>query len=262
MKFIKNNTITIIITLSTIILAGVAIFTAVRLYQLRSQGTSVSKAWDCSKYTFSVSKSGKVTVVNNSSRSESSQQAKVKINGTEVQTVNVPALAKGQSADLGTVTVPANGVFTWEVKGTKDCQGSGQYTDEGGGGACTSLSFSLTTPTGTPTSTPTGTPTGSPTSSPTGSPTSSPTGSPTTAPTGTPTTAPTSTPTATATSTPGPGATDTPRPTATATTKSIAAAPTSTPTQEKLPEAGLSLPTLTGIGAGILLILGALLLAL
>ena len=104
--------------------------------------------------------------------------------------------------------------------------------------ACTALAFTLgQTPTPTPTPTPTATPTASPTATPTG------TASPTVTPTATPTTPP--------------GATATP------TTPPVAQA-TATPTeaQAALPNAGVSLPTIFGIGLGTLLLIGAILLAL
>lgn len=89
--------------------------------------------------------------------------------------------------------------------------------------ACQALAFTLgQTPTPTPTATPTATPTGTP--------------------------GVTSTPTPVSTATPGPTATP------------IAAA---TPTGEPaLPSAGISFPTIFGVGLGTILLIGALLLAL
>lgn len=86
-------------------------------------------AWDCSKYTFNVSQTGQVTVVNTSSRNEPSQTADVFINNVKVSTVNVPALpAYGVTPTvLGTVTVPS-GAFSWKVDGSRDCLNSGQHT--------------------------------------------------------------------------------------------------------------------------------------
>lgn len=98
--------------------------------------------------------------------------------------------------------------------------------------ACTALSFTLTTP---PPTTPPPT-TAPPTTAP---PTTAP---PTTAP---PTTAP-----------PVGGPTATPKPTATKT-------PTPEPTEEPaLPDAGTSWPTIIGAGAGVLILVFSLLLAL
>lgn len=151
----KNKFVTIGIIIATLVLAGVAVFTAVRLYQLRQ----------------------------------------------EVVAPTAPtSKPKAQEAPK----------------------------------ACTSLAFTLST------STPTPTPTVSPTVTPT------PTGIPTSTPTGTPGVTPTPTPVSTAT----PGPTSTP----------IAGA---TPTQEAaLPDAGISFPTIFGIGLGTILLIGALLLAL
>ena len=148
----KNKIATIGIIIATLVLAGVAVFTAVRLYQLRQEAVAP--------------------------------------------------------------TAPTS-------------KPKAQETPK----ACTSLAFNLSgTPTPTPTATPTATPTGSPTATPTGTPGA------------------TSTPTPVSTATPGP--TSTP----------IAGA---TPTEEPaLPDAGISFPTIFGIGLGIILLIGALLLAL
>ncbi|OGM22730.1 hypothetical protein A2961_03095 [Candidatus Woesebacteria bacterium RIFCSPLOWO2_01_FULL_39_21] len=110
-------------------------------------------------------------------------------------------------------------------------------------GSCTKLTFTIATPTptGTSTSSPTATPTGTPTSTPTDTPTSTPTGSST----ATPTSSSTSTPTSSSTSTPS------------------TSAPSQSPTsQPELPQAGVGLPTLVGIGLGGLLLIFAIALVL
>src|SRR3989344_1535453 len=127
---LKGKIATGLVVVATIILAGVAIFTALRLYQLRQESVSPTTpesepaAWDCNKYTFSVSGAGVVTVNNTSSRSEPPQQAQVYINNNLTDTFNVPALQQGQNATLGTVKVPS-GTFSWRVVGTLDCSSSG-----------------------------------------------------------------------------------------------------------------------------------------
>ena len=87
-------------------------------------------AWDCSKYTFNVTSTGDVTVLNSSSKSESSQTADVYINNAKVSTVNIPALAAYgvTPTKVGTVSVPSSGVFSWRVDGSKDCENTGNYT--------------------------------------------------------------------------------------------------------------------------------------
>ncbi|OGM05169.1 hypothetical protein A2715_03365 [Candidatus Woesebacteria bacterium RIFCSPHIGHO2_01_FULL_39_32] len=243
----KGKVVTALVVIATVILAGVAIFTAVRLYQLRREPVaptapeSEPAAWDCSKYTFSVSGTGVVSVNNQSTRNEPSQQAKVYINGNLVNTFDVPALPMGQSATLGTVQVPT-GSFNWRVVGTQDCQSSG--TSSGGPVACESLAFSLTENSPTPTITGTVTPSLTPTSTPTGTP------SPTLPPDVTATPTPTNPPGATSTSTPTP------------TQGGGIAAASPTPGGAALPDAGISTPTLLALTVGILMLIGALLLAL
>jgi len=241
--FFKGKVVTALVVISTVILAGVAIFTAIRLYQLRRESVtpaapeSKPAAWDCSKYTFSVSGTGVVTVNNQSTKDETLQQAKVYINENPVATLNVPAVPKGQSATLGTVQVPS-GSFNWRVVGTKDCQNSG--TSSGGPVACQSLTFTLTQNSPTPTVTSALTPTQTPTT--TLSPTEPPIGG--TSPT------PTTPSSATSTSTPTP------------TQSGGIAAASPTPGGSALPDAGISTPTLLALALGTLLIIGALLLAL
>ncbi|MBU0998507.1 hypothetical protein KJ570_03200 [Patescibacteria group bacterium] len=147
-KILKSKFGTILIILSTLVLAGIAVFTAIRLYNLRQE--AVAPTAPTSK----------------------------------------PAAAETKSCDL--------------------------------------LTLNLTTP--TPTGTPTPTPTDTPTPTPTGTSTATPTGTPTPTPTGTSTATPTSTATTTA--------------------------------QAELPEAGTSLPTILGLGAGGILLLISFLLVL
>jgi len=109
--------------------------------------------------------------------------------------------------------------------------------------ACTELAFALATP--LPTKTPKATPTQTP----------KPTTTPTITPNPTPTPTATSTPVATQTPTASPSPSPTP-------TLMSQASLTPKPTTAALPEAGVGMPTIFGIGLGLLLILGAVLLAI
>lgn len=97
------------------------------IYAFRNYQAGSASAWDCGKYNFNVDKNGTVTVQNGSSRNEPGQQARVFVNGTQVETFNVPALAPGQGATLGNVSVPSNQSYTWRVDGTVDCEDSGGH---------------------------------------------------------------------------------------------------------------------------------------
>lgn len=171
---LKGKLATILVIVSTVILAGVAVFTASKLYQLRQESISPLSpesqpfAWDCSRYIFSVSSSGIVTASNQSTRDEPAQQARVYINNVIVDTLAVPALPRGQSASIGTVQVPQGG-FTWKVEGTDDCQNSGTSA-----AACNALVFTLTKDslTSTPTVKSTATPTSLASTTPTDNATS------------------------------------------------------------------------------------------
>ena len=258
--FIKSKLVTSLIVVATVILAGVAIFTAVRLYQLRNESISLtgpeeSKAWDCSQYTFDVNSSGQVTATNNSSRNEPPQQARVYINEQLVTTLDVPALTQGQNSTLGQVSVP-RGTFNWRVAGTVDCVSAGSSGEAPK--ACTSLAFNFTEPSSTPTATATptasATPTGSPTNTPTGTITITP--STTITPTEPPGDEPSSTPTSGNTSTPTNTSTLTP------TTGGDVSAVSPSPDGSILPDAGVPTPTIIAGLFGIALILFALILAL
>ena len=272
--FLKGKFATALVVTATVILAGVAIFTALRLYQLRQQPVSPNApasnplAWDCSRYVFNVSSNGTVTADNKSTRDEPAQQAKVFINGSLVTTLNVPALPQGQSATLGTVQVPST-AFTWTVQGTRDCSTSGSMAK-----SCQLLAFTLVqnSPTITPTNIPGASPTNSPTPTLTSTPTpttppgvtltSTPTVTPTDRPLGgtspTPTTPPGVTLTATPTNVPGASATNSPTPTNSGSVSAVSP----TPGGSTLPDAGGSTVTFVTFGLGIILVTFAMLLAM
>jgi len=95
------------------------------VFLVRRQQFTQSFAWECSLYGFNLDKNGTVTVLNGSGRSEPIQEARVLINGSLVDTFDVPALAPGEGATLGTVSIPSGGSYTWAIEGTKDCRNSG-----------------------------------------------------------------------------------------------------------------------------------------
>ncbi len=196
-------------------------------YLVQRQSFNQSYAWNCTQYVFNVSQDGIVTVDNNSTRNEPAQNAQVYINETLAATLTVPALTSGANATLGSVDVPLDAGFTWRVEGSLDCEDSGAYTLE-----------NSPTPNVTHIVSVTPTPTVSTTVSPTISPTVSVTASP--SPTGSvsPTVSPTNSPTPTSVSGSAQG------------------------TGDALADAGVSLPTILGLGLGILLIAGALILAI
>lgn len=269
-EFLKEKLPTIAIITFTVILGGIAVFTAFRLYQLRQEPVAPtapeeSFAWDCSKYNFNVNSSGLVTVQNDSTRNEPPQKAAVKIDGAQVAEFDVPALSPGQGATLGNVFVPTR-PFNWQVIGTVDCQDSGQASPVI---SCEQLTFSINEPEETPTPTGASTPTSTPiptstlTPTPTGTTTPNPTATPTDTPRGgsDPTPTPTNTyiPTPTVTSAPG-TITQTPTPT---TTYIAQASPTpkvpriaqASPTQELLPAAGISYPTYLLVSGALIILL-------
>ncbi len=108
-----------VLLLITGLVSGVVLINQQQLFQ--------QKAWDCTKYHFVMTQTGKISAVNDSNRVEPLQKADVFINNQKVTTVNVPQLAAGQSAVVGQVTVPSNGAFNWQVKGLSDCSSAGSF---------------------------------------------------------------------------------------------------------------------------------------
>lgn len=108
-------------------IVGLVAATVIGVIAVGSNRLKQSSAWDCQNYVFAVSPSGEVTATNGSSHNEPLQKAEVKINGSTVQTFDVPALAAGEHATLGTVNLPSDS-YTWEVIGSLDCQNAGNVT--------------------------------------------------------------------------------------------------------------------------------------
>lgn len=147
-------------------IVGLVAATVIGVVAVGSSRLGQSQAWDCEKYNFNVTQEGVVTIVNGSTRNEPIQKAEIKINGTLVATLDVPALTPGQTATLGNVAVPTNGNFTWEVKGTLDCLDGGSYA-----------STTSPTPSPSPSPTPSGSPSPTPSSPPGGTTTTAHCGS-------------------------------------------------------------------------------------
>jgi hypothetical protein len=120
----KGSRKAVIAIIASLLILTTGIITGVIL--LRKPSFTIPKAWDCSQYTFNVSQLGEVTVINSSADNTLLQSAEVYIDSVLVETFDVPALISGNSATLGTVSVPGE-QFQWEVIGTEDCENSGSY---------------------------------------------------------------------------------------------------------------------------------------
>lgn len=266
MKAIKDNATTILVVFATVLLAGVAVFTAVRLYQLRGEtvaptspdsmpaaagtiieipidtvirgpGQHLLATKDVSEYS-GLSCSAYILAANQESVHPdndlivTSGQSSVILEDVEgdpfSDTVAEGELLLSDSVSV-TLDMGPDEVFSAGLTVTLDCK-QPTPTPMPDLTSCTEMVFSLSgaTPTPTPTPTPTSTPTASPTASPR------------------PSSAPTVTPTSTTT------------PKATASAVAVA---TQTPTPQRLPDAGSSLPTILGLAAGVILLLGAALVA-
>ena len=218
----RNKIITTLIIIATIILAGIAIFTAIRLYQLRKETVAPtapekSKAQvvptptpgyeACSALSFTISTPApgvcnSLCVTNSDCSSSSTTSASNNINLICYQPSPTPC----PTGPACITVMPPKACRNQSCPTKSDC-------------VC---STATATPTVTPTSTSTSTPTGSASATPT------PTSTKTATPTGT------SSPISQATATPAAG----------------------------LPAAGTTLPTLIGIGAGIILLIISIALAI
>lgn len=236
----KNKITTIGIIIATIILAGVAVFTAVRLYQLRQESitpvkpTSKPKAQDvcpepggCTSLFFRL---GATPTPTPRTAPECNSICR-----TNADCISLSDSREGSTLSLICYFPPAPSAAVDAIATTAPTG----YCREASCPTAPDCFCGRVTPTPTPRI---GT---------------TPTPSPTTPPGSTPT--PTPVPGATYTPTPVPGATNTPTP--------VPGAATATPApgeaaQPELPNAGISFPTILGISLGTLLLIGALLLAL
>ncbi|QQS39009.1 hypothetical protein IPM62_00105 [Candidatus Woesebacteria bacterium] len=233
-KFIKDKGATILVVVATVILAGVAIFTALRLYQVRQQAVSPASP---------------------ESRPEAASGWEECRIGTP--THNTQVCRERAEAFKGT-SGPSGGDdsawFTWgknppnPLSGDTLC-GLAPSVCTGGTNACVVVNFVLEEETPTPTTPKTTiTLTPSPTNTVTPSPTNTVTNTPG------PSATPTSSPTPTTKQVGGPSATITP-------TKVPVTSTTLTPSEPELPPAGVGMPTLIATAIGGLLILLSLVLA-
>ncbi len=231
----KMNIKTIIIGLSTVVLGGVAIFTAVRLYQLRSEPIAPNAPQSqplaqqgglCGGITQISCASGFTCIYENGSTIAPHPDA----TGTcqpQNQGANEGEMcggiagidcAKGLVCDYGSGNLSA-----------PNPDATGVCVSETNKSACEAITFTITKATPTPTAT------ANVTSTPTPTPTDTPAGEDPT-PTAASTLKPTSTP-----------------------SQPLAETPTPAPS---LPTAGVGSPTIIGLGAGMLILLFSLILAL
>jgi len=197
----KNKVVTIIIIIATIILAGVAIFTAIRLYQLRQEAVAPT--------------------------------------APEQPAAATPTPPEYEACTTLTFTIstPAPGVCNTTCSINSDCDSNYCYTVTCPPGEnCIDVVQKYCRNSDCPTDT------DCVCSGATATPTATPT------------------PTGTATATPG--ATTTPSSSATASPTGTAVARATATPQGELPEAGTTLPTIFGIGAGVILLIISIALAL
>lgn len=148
----KKRIVTILIVIATLVLAGVAVFTAIRLYQLRQQSvtpttpeSTPSAATTCTEQC-----PGSDGVLRNCTPPES--------DGTSEDSL-CNAAGRVESCGGEQYCCPAVG-GTWTTD-MSTCAAE----------ACTQLTFTVESPSPSPSGSPTSTPSGSPTATPTESPT-------------------------------------------------------------------------------------------
>lgn len=241
---LKSRIATAVVVVATVVLAGVAVFTAMRLYKLRGEPVAPTAP------TVSEAASGW-------------EECRI---GTPTHNVNS---CRQKAEDFKGVAGPwgqdDNGWYTWALSEPKTLSGDtacglAPTACNNQTASCQELAFTISEPSATPTGStaPTATSTPTPTSTPTSTSTPTPTDKPRGGSDPTPTTQPADTPTPTDVPQ---TSTSTPTPTDTQIADSGTQAGISDETAE-LPEAGVSAPTIIAISLGILLVFFSLVLAL
>ena len=267
-NFLKGKFSTVIILLFTVILAGVAIFTALRLYQLRQQPvapnvpSSIPRAQEVTptpQCSLSFTISSVLTCQPETGATWCSNPG-VTVKTVDSDVTNWSGCLTWCKANM-TADAP---LCQYNADGPRNCWV--KEAPVGGIGSCIwkakipyGSCYQAGTPTPTPTGTPTTTPTGTPTPTPTPNSCNGTCGSNYNCGSGLfcssgfcrNASCPSDADCVCGTATP------TPTPSHTATP-----IPTPTPTAPTLPESGTSWPTILGMGVGILIIIGSLLLAL
>lgn len=223
MRFVENKLVVALVVVATVVLAIVAVFTAIRLYQLRGESVSLIEpkskpyAFSCQDYELLIDTVGTVRIKNVSTETQPSAEIDLIVNGQSLGSFTVPQLSPENDTILGNINLPT-GDFNWSIGGDVFCQGTSEGTVHETS-VCNVFNFTVSAQEVSPSPTVSEEPSPTPTRTPTTSPT------PTTAQVGGPVS-------------------------------------TGTPTPVQLPDSGVSLPTLLGIGAGLFIIIGALLLAI
>ncbi|MFH1971540.1 MAG: hypothetical protein ABIJ05_04120 [Patescibacteria group bacterium] len=164
----KSKFGTILILVATIALAGIAIFTAFRLYKLRQEAVAP---------TAPTSEPGAASEQCPSGQECPSSDGKILRNCTPPEADNTPketictsTSTKGEIIGCGGQNYCCNGT-TWTTNLTS-CEGASEETTQ----SCTALTFAISTATATATATSTATATATATSTATAAPTTAPTG--------------------------------------------------------------------------------------
>jgi hypothetical protein len=191
-KLKENKYFIAIIIVSTIVLAGIASFTAYRLYQLRGEPVAPNVpsgnvyAFSCEEYEMLIDTDGTIRIGNVSGESQPSQEIEIIIGGQSLGSFTIPALDPQTNAEIGGINLPA-GDFNWNIEGDILCSGNQSGTlheSQGCSPFVISLASAQTLPSATPTPSPIPTSSPNPTATPT--PTNTPV-NPTSTPTLTPT---------------------------------------------------------------------------
>lgn len=164
MEKLKQNKYFIgIIIISTIVLAGIASFTAYRLYQLRKEPVAPNVpqgnvyAFSCEEYEMLIDTGGIVRISNVSGETQPSQEIEIMVGGQSLGSFTIPALDPQTNAEIGGINLPA-GDFNWNIDGDILCSGNQSGTlhkTQRCNTFTVNLASAQTLPTNTPLPTPT-----------------------------------------------------------------------------------------------------------
>ena len=225
----KKIIISGIIVTVTVILAVVAIITALRFRNLKDEPVALNvpqsqpRAYSCEEYQILMNSDGIVRIINSSTNAQPSRTIDLLVNGESLGSFTIPALDAESDAILGGINLPI-GDFNWSITGDVFCQGASSGVQHETT-LCQKTSFSVSAQAITPTITPV------------------------------PGVSQTPVPTSIATQTP----ISTVVPTSSVTNTAVSDSnPTATPQVPPLPDTGITLPTYFGIAVGIIVFAVAL----
>jgi len=114
--------------LITILSIGILIVgTVSAVFLTQHQQLPTSRAFDCSKYIFDLSKDGVLSIQNRATIPVEGQEANVYINDAFITTISVPHLSEGDAKIIQRIAIPQSLTGSWKIVGVSQCESSGMF---------------------------------------------------------------------------------------------------------------------------------------